>query len=337
MPRGPRLDFPGALHHVIARGIERRRIFLSDRDRRLFLDRLGSLVGEADAGLYAWALMPNHAHALLRTGAVGLSRFMQRWLGPYAVSFNLRHRRAGHLFQNRFKNVLVEEERYLLELIRYIHLNPVRSRLPVTIDWLAGYAWTGHASLLGVHNFAAQDTDFVLRQFGATVGEARRAYADFIREGAAQKEIPDLEGGGLRRSAGGWELIPRLSSGRERWASDERILGSSEFVSSILGRASNLSPLIAPHRCERLLEALCANVGALVSVSPQEIASSSLRRPVLEARAMVSHAAVRQHGLSPAVVARHLHVSHQSIGRALDRAEAAFARHGCSPGSLASE
>lgn len=171
--------------------------------------------------------MPNHAHALLRTGTVGLSRFAQRWLGPYAVSFNLRHRRAGHLFQNRFKNVLVEEERYLLELVRYIHLNPVRSRLPVTIDSLTGCAWTGHASLLGVHNFAAQDTDFVLRQFGATVGEARRAYVAHVQEGAAQKQFPDLEGGGLRRSAGGWERIPRLSSGRERCASDERILGST--------------------------------------------------------------------------------------------------------------
>lgn len=251
------------------------------------------------------------------------------------MSFNLRHRRAGHLFQNRFKNVLVEEERYLLELLRYIHLNPVSSRLPVTIDSLAQYAWTGHASLLGVHNCAAQDTDFVLRQFGATVGEARRAYATFVREGALQQQTPDLEGGGLRRSAGGWELIPRLSSGRERWASDERILGSSEFVSSILHRVNESARLIAPHRCERVLEALCASVGALVSVSPQEIASPSLRRPVLDARSMVCHVAVRQHGLSPAAVARYVHLSHQSIGRALERAEAAFARYGCSPGSLA--
>src|ERR1041385_894079 len=100
MPRAPRLDFPGALHHVIVRGIERREIFFSDRDRRDFLERLADLVAEAAAGLYAWALMPNHAHLLLRTGTVPLSSFMQRWLSPYVTTFNLIHRRAGHLFQN---------------------------------------------------------------------------------------------------------------------------------------------------------------------------------------------------------------------------------------------
>ena len=92
MPRGPRLDYPGALHHLIVRGIERRRIFRSDRDRQSFLERLGSLVVESGAALYAWALMPNHAHALLRTGALPLSRLAQRWLGPYATTVNRVHR-----------------------------------------------------------------------------------------------------------------------------------------------------------------------------------------------------------------------------------------------------
>jgi REP element-mobilizing transposase RayT len=108
MPRAPRLDFPGALHHVIVRGIERRKIFRSDRDRKLFLDRLASLVVQSRAALYAWALMPNHAHALLRTGNFPLSRLVQSWLAPYVGTFNRIHRRAGHLFQNRFKSILVE-------------------------------------------------------------------------------------------------------------------------------------------------------------------------------------------------------------------------------------
>jgi REP element-mobilizing transposase RayT len=99
MPRAPRLDFPGALHHVIVRGIERRKIFRSDRDRKLFLDRLASLVVHSRAALYAWALMPNHAHALLRTGSLPLSRLVQSWLAPYVGTFNRIHRRAGHLFK----------------------------------------------------------------------------------------------------------------------------------------------------------------------------------------------------------------------------------------------
>jgi len=173
MSRCPRLDAPGALHHVIVRGIERRRLFRSAQDRQRFLDRLGTLVIASRAALYAWALMPNYAHALLRTGALPLSRFAQRWLGPYATTFNRVHHRAGHLSQNRFKSILVDEEAYLLELVRYIHLNPVPSRLPVGIDTLDTYPWTGHAVILGQRSFAAQDADFVLSQFGTKV--ARRA------------------------------------------------------------------------------------------------------------------------------------------------------------------
>src|SRR5258708_6783643 len=109
MPRGPRLDYPGALHHVIVRGIERRRIFRSVGARRLFLDRLAAWVLESGGGLYAWALMPNYAHMLLRTGHLPLSRLMQAWLSAYGTLFNRRHRRSGPLFQNRFKSTLVEE------------------------------------------------------------------------------------------------------------------------------------------------------------------------------------------------------------------------------------
>jgi hypothetical protein len=140
--------------------------------------------------------MPNHAHVLLRTGKLPLSALAQRWLGPYATTFNLLHHRAGHLFQGRFKNVLVEEEAYLLELVRYIHLNPVRSRLPATIDTLDTYPWTGHAVLLGNATFAAQDTAFVLGQFASKLREARLAYRKFVREGLQNGSSPDLEGGG---------------------------------------------------------------------------------------------------------------------------------------------
>jgi len=113
MPRGPRLDFTGALHHVIVRGIERRRIFRGDADRQLFLNRLAAWLIDSRAGLYAWALMPNHAHLLLRTGQLPLSCLMQAWLSAYSTTFNRRHRRSGHLFQNRFKSTLVEAEPYL--------------------------------------------------------------------------------------------------------------------------------------------------------------------------------------------------------------------------------
>ena len=128
MPRQPRLDAPGVLHHVMVRGIERRVIFRDDVDRADFVDRLAALVSATGLTVYAWALLPNHAHCLVRTGTRPLPRVMRSLLTGYAGAFNRRHKRTGHLFQNRYKSIVVEEEPYLLELVRYLHLNPLRAR-----------------------------------------------------------------------------------------------------------------------------------------------------------------------------------------------------------------
>ena len=149
MPRQPRLDAPGVLQHVMARGIERRKIFWDDKDRSSFLERFGVILEETQTQCYAWALIPNHFHILLRTGTTPLSTVMRRLMTGYAVTFNIRHRRSGHLFQNRYKSVICEEDPYLLELIRYIHLNPLRAKLVKDLKELDKYLWTGHSALLG--------------------------------------------------------------------------------------------------------------------------------------------------------------------------------------------
>jgi hypothetical protein len=245
---------------------------------------------------------------------------IQRWLGPYAVLFNLRHRRAGHLFQNRFKSILVEEERYLLELVRYIHLNPVRGRRPlVTLDELDDYRWSGHAVLLGRRDFAAQDADFVLRYFAVQAGPARRAYRAFVHAGYGRRAAPDLDGGGLRRSVGGWQVVRDLARGRERWAHDERVLGSGEFVERVVRESSGALAPAGVNGAE-LVAGLCGRFAPLFAVTPAEVARPSLRGAVLDARALVSEAAVREHGLTLTAVGRQLGVSKQSIARALVRA-----------------
>jgi len=127
MPRKARIDAPGALHHIIVRGIDRRSIFIDDADRDDFLDRLGGRLSDSKTPCFAWALMTNHLHLLLRTGAAPIATVMRRLLTGYAVSFNLRHHRHGHLFQNRYKSILCQEDPYLLELVRYIHLNPLQA------------------------------------------------------------------------------------------------------------------------------------------------------------------------------------------------------------------
>jgi len=133
----------------MARGIERRKLFRDDKDRKSFLERFAIILEETQTQCYAWALIPNHFHILLRTGPTPLSKVMRRLMTGYAVTFNKRHKRSGHLFQNRYKSVICEEDPYLLELIRYIHLNPLRAKLVQDLNELDRYPWTGHSAILG--------------------------------------------------------------------------------------------------------------------------------------------------------------------------------------------
>jgi putative transposase len=135
--------------HIICRGIERRRIFKDDTDRDIFVTRLGSVLLKTLTPCFAWALLPNHFHLLLRTGSTPISTVMERLLTGYASEFNLRYRRHGHLFQNRYKSILSQTDTYLLELVRYIHLNPIRAHIVTTMEQLRGYRYCGHYGLLG--------------------------------------------------------------------------------------------------------------------------------------------------------------------------------------------
>jgi REP element-mobilizing transposase RayT len=146
MPRQSRIDTSGALHHVIGRGIDRQKIFTDQNDYLLFLKRLADLLMETRTSCFAWALIPNHFHLLLRTGNVPISILMKRLLAGYAINFNRRHNRCGHLFQNRYKSILCREDVYLLELVRYIHLNPLRAKLVSEYGSLTGYPYCGHGA-----------------------------------------------------------------------------------------------------------------------------------------------------------------------------------------------
>ena len=161
MPRLARLDAPGVLHHIMIRGIERRKIFLTEKDYEDFLERLAMLLPAMKTACYAWVLMPNHAHFLFRTGTVPLARLMRRLLTGYAVSFNRRHQRHGHLLQNRYKSIICQEEAYLQELVRYIHLNPVRAGIAVDVGELNGYPYCGHSALMGKMKRSWQDVGYV--------------------------------------------------------------------------------------------------------------------------------------------------------------------------------
>jgi REP-associated tyrosine transposase len=336
MPRGPRLDEFGALHHVMARGIERRPIFLCDRDREDLVDRLERNISACAARAYAWALMPNHFHLLIQTGPVSLSSLMRRVLTGFVVSFNRRHDRVGHLFQNRFKSILVEHEPYLLELVRYIHLNPVRAHLVSDIDALDRYPWTGHSALMGRRHRSWQDTESVLARFGSLAGRARRAYREFVLNAWTEGRRPELCGGGLVRSAGGLQQVEQLVRGRERWCADERVLGSSEFVSELLERAEQQNLQRAQYRTssEQQMGSLIVAISEDLHLSANQVNGGSRHSPIVVARAWVSLVAVRQLGLPATAVARQLGVSVQSVLRGVKLGARMLAEDGRLPQRL---
>ncbi len=234
MPRHKRIDVPGAVHHIIVRGLNRQDIFLGDKDRADFLGRLETALSQTGCRCYAWALLNNHFHLLIRTSDKPLSDLMRKVLSGYAIAFNRRHGRHGYLFQNRYKSVLCQEEAYLLELVRYIHLNPLRAGIVKDMDELDRYRWSGHAVLVGRCRRDWQDRAEILVRFSTKKRESISRYRQFAEDGIAQGRREELTGGGLRRSAGGWEALQDLRIAGEYWRGDERILGDGDFVNAVL-------------------------------------------------------------------------------------------------------
>jgi len=293
MPRQARLDAPGTLHHVMVRGIERTALFRDDQDRADFVARLARVAERGALAVAAWALLPNHAHLLVRTGTRPLPRSMRSLLTGYAGAFNRRHRRVGHLFQNRYKSILVEADAYLRELVRYLHLNPLRAQVVATLRALDRYPWTGHSALLGTVPRPWQDTRTILTQFGAPPARARRAYRAFLAAGIPQGRRPELQGGGLLRSLGGWAGLTALRRGREAYLGDARVLGSSAFVAAV---QRELSP-----RVQRLVPAcplarLCAHICAHVGIAPAALQGGGRGPAVSRARAGIAYLWVERLG-----------------------------------------
>ncbi len=230
MPRIGRLHIPGGCYHLMGRGLERRAIFSADTDKRDFLVRLGDNLQRSESQCMAWAIMPNHFHLLIRIGSKPPAKLMAPLLGGYAGCYNRRHQRCGYVFQNRYRSILCDADNYLLELIRYIHLNPLRSGIVSDMTALDSYPWTGHAGIMGRHRQRWQSTNEALGYFGEKPSSARRVYRNFLVAGLEITDHKYLTGGGLIRSHGGWEAIGQLRKEHIFCIGDERILGESDFV-----------------------------------------------------------------------------------------------------------
>jgi REP-associated tyrosine transposase len=289
--------------------VERCNIFGDDNDRSRFVGNLSRLLVQAGAECLAWALMSNHFHLLLRPRGTRLAPIMRRLLTGYAIYFNLKHKRSGHLFQNRYKSIVCEEETYLLELVRYIHLNPLRAGLVDDLAALDNYPWSGHAVIMGKGVMEGQAVDEVLSLFGKRKRDAREKYRQFINDGVAL---------GTREELGGDRRISKLAveeSGEEPY--DTRILGSGEFIRELRQRRELEAHLPQAVEIGAIVAWVCAHFG----IAPDMLLLNSRAARVADARSVICYLAVRRTGHSGVEVGRQVNLRRAGVSVAAGRGE----------------
>jgi putative transposase len=266
--------------------------------------------------------MDPHVHLLFKSGKDGISAVMRKQLTWYAQYFNRRHSRTGHLFENRYKSILCDEETYLLALIRYIHLNPLRAKIIHTMEELDRYPWTGHRAIIGKTDFPWMDIDACLSEFGGTKKKAIVEYRRFIRQGFQEGKNPSLTGGGLIRSQGGWSQVMSMRRRGQKEEYDERILGGGEFVTAIFREAEDRQLRQTKHKrsgqtIQKIIDQECRDR----QINERELKAGGKRSSVSAARAAIAFRCREELGASAAETARHLGVNTSSIVRSIERME----------------
>jgi REP element-mobilizing transposase RayT len=283
VPRGPRVDAPGQVHHVIIRGVERRRIFRDIHDYEDLLIRLDRLFPALGFRCFAWVLMPNHAHFALQTGSVPLHKLMARLGTGFACAFNRRHQRVGHLLQNRYWSRPVDGDADLLNLVTYIHCNPLRAKLVLNAEALRRFPWTGHGALTGDRPARPfEDCSATLRLLAEQEQEARQCLLARMREADRPSE-----------------------------AAPSRC--EAPLSTSTPMQVDGPAPI--PPALDQLIEAVCTEHG----LRPSDLGSRRRSQSVIEARGDVARRATRELGLPSHTVALALGVSNSTVSRALQR------------------
>jgi len=305
------------------RGIERRKIFNDDKDRENFIERLSILLPETRTQCYAWSFLSNHAHFLLRSGPSGIAALMRRLLTGYAVSYNRRHKRHGQLFQNRYKSIICQEDAYLQELVRYIHLNPLRSKVVVDLKELDRYSYCGHSALIGKEKREWQDVEYISGFFGRSVGKARKGYVSYVKKGIPLGRRPELVGGGLIRSLGGWDEVKKMRlTGQDRIKSDQRILGEGDFVMDVLSESEE--QFSRKYKLKSLgydFEKVVDRVSILFQVEKDYITGRCRQKDRVRARDLLFYWTVVELGMPMVDLARKFDITPAAVSYAVQRGE----------------
>ncbi len=321
MARKARIDTPGAIQHVVARGIERSRIFRERGDYLHFLARLEAILTKTGATCCAWSLLPNHIHLVIRTGRVPLARVMHRLLLGYCTAFNSKYGRKGHLFEGRYRSVLCEEERYLMELVRYVHLNPVRAGVVKSVPALARYPWCGHAALLGREERPWQETAAVLKRFGGDRTDARRRYVEFLEQGLAGDEEKGVKIESLRRLVeGGWQAV-KGAIGADKVGTDESIMGGNRFIKSVLKETEEQERWKSQARRRMRPAQVIEKAARQAGISVQSLKGPGKIPAQCRARALACYWLVGVMGMKEVEVARLLGITQSAVSINIPRGE----------------
>lgn len=286
MPRLPRLFVPGGFYHVTSRGNHRQKLFTRPADRRVLDGIVADALEATRSRLHAYCWMTNHLHLLIQVSDQPLGNFMQRIGTRFARAIQRQVPTTGHLFENRYHALLVDVDAYFLELLRYIHLNPVRARMVESPD---DYRWSSHGAFTGRRPQSWVTTDFGLSMFDRELTTARRLYSQFVHEGAGLKSEPKL---------------------REGHPKEKRVLGDDNFL-------SRLDVPLKPRNRTMTLEALALQLCAEIGVSLDDVRSRSQSVRLSRARGLIGSRAIDQHIASLSEVARYLNRSASALSRAI--------------------
>jgi REP element-mobilizing transposase RayT len=301
----------------MARGLNRQAIFVDDADRLDFIQRVERALALSPNEVFAWALMPNHLHFLIRSGLHGLSGFMRRVMTGYALAFNQRHKRVGYLFQGRFKSLVCDEEEYFLTLLRYIHLNPVSGGILRSVEALKTYPFTGHSALMGKIQRPWQSCDDALGRFGRQAGLARRRYETFLSDGVPElrKQPTDLLGAGLIERLRETGQAARRES--DRAYQDPRVLGEDEFVEKVLQKADQEDEMRQAFKRRKIdVRGLASHIAKAYGVSDKQLFERGRTDSVSAAKAGLIYAGVHFLGKTSLEMGRLTRMSGQAASRA---------------------
>jgi REP element-mobilizing transposase RayT len=302
------------MYHVMSRGIERGRIFIDEDDYSDLIERFSFWLRRAGGKCLAWCLMPNHIHFLLIRGNRPLSEMMHHVMTGYAVNYNSRHQRAGHLFQNRYKAIICEAESYFFKLVPYIHLNPVRASIVGDLADLATYKWCGHASMVTGAYDTLLDRAEVLSRFGGGEKCAVEEYKSLMAVKARSDTFVDLSGGGLLRSSSGSGNAAITFKSGEKAMSDQRILGGGSFVELVLRSAGETDGNGHKSRTELLSE-----VENWSGIRRERILAPCHDRKPARARAIYCYLAKVKAGTGGPELMQELKISQSGISRLISK------------------